>query len=130
MVEASEPGKKRSVDSATLFVVAFGLNVVWEFAHSWLYTTCRAMSFFALTKLLVWQAFKDALWISGIYYISPNLFVFVAVLLLFAYIVEWHALKTKRWEYAPEMPRIFGVGLTPLLELSVTGLLAVFLVSL
>lgn len=88
------------------------------------------MPLFQLSKLLVWQSFKDALWISAVYFISPNLIVFAVVLLLFAHIVEWHAIKTKRWEYAPEMPRVFGVGLTPLLELPVTGLLAVFLVSL
>lgn len=123
-VAVSEVQKKRSVDSAALFIVAFGLNVVWEFAHVRLYTTSVSSWY------LLWQSFKDALWISGVYLISPNLIVFTAVLLLFAYIVEWHAVKTKRWEYGPTMPIVLGVGLTPLLELAVTGLLAVFLVSL
>ena len=48
---------------------------------------------------------------------------FVAIALAFAFIDEKISLAKKRWEYAPGMPLVFGVGLTPLLEIAVTGIL-------
>ncbi len=108
----------------SIFAVAFILNVVWEFLHVRLYVT-------PVTRLyLVWQSVKDALWITLAYLIAPSVEVFVLILLAFSYVVELHAVHTKRWEYAKEMPRIFGVGLSPLLELVLTGLLTLYLLGL
>ncbi|MEN9390161.1 MAG: hypothetical protein RLZZ283_261 [Candidatus Parcubacteria bacterium] len=112
-----------------LFHVAFLLNFVWEVWHSQLYTTCRTMSLTTFVPFITFQSLKDALWITIAYAISPNEYVFVAGLLLFSALVELHAIKTKRWEYAPEMPKVFGIGLTPLIELAVTGLLAFLLLQ-
>ena len=59
---------------------------------------------------------------------APRYAVFVATGLTFAFIDETISTRKGRWEYAPAMPRIFGVGLTPLLELPVTGIVALALV--
>jgi len=36
----------------------------------------------------------------------------------------------RRWEYLPSMPTVFGVGLTPLIELATTGVAAFLVVFL
>ena len=113
----------------SIFVVALALNLVWECAHAWLYETCRRIHYQRLTLLLFIQSIKDALWISIAYSIAPNLFLFGAMLLVFSYVVEIHAIHTKRWKYAKEMPRVFGAGLSPLFELVLTGLLTLYLLG-
>jgi type III secretory pathway component EscU len=114
----------------SIFAVALLLNLVWEFTHAWLYETCRRMHYQRLALLLFIQSIKDALWITVAYSIAPNLLVFGVLLFIFSYIVEIHAIYTRRWEYAKEMPRVFGAGLTPLFELLVTGLLTLYLLGL
>jgi len=107
-----------------LFVVALLLNLVWEFSHVHLYLTKVSNAY------LVWQSVKDAVWVTLAYLLAPNIYVFAGGLVVFAFLVEFHAIKTKRWEYAHTMPRIAGVGLSPLLELVTTGLISVSLVIL
>ena len=108
----------------SIFAVALMLNVMWEFLHARLYVTSVTRTY------LVWQSVKDAIWITLAYLIAPTVVVFALVLIAFAYVVELHAIHTKRWEYAKEMPRIFGVGLSPLFELALTGLLTLYLLGL
>lgn len=108
----------------SIFVVAFILNVVWEFLHVRFYVTPVTRHY------LLWQSVKDALWITLAYLIAPSVEVFALILLAFSYVVELHAIYTKRWEYAKEMPRVFGAGLTPLFELVLTGLLTLYLLGL
>ena len=115
--------------AALVFGISFLFNTVWEFAHSQLYTTCRTMEWPALAKLLARQSIKDAVWITLAHTLTPNIYMFSVVLLVFSFLVEKHALHTKRWEYAPEMPRVFGVGVTPLLELAMTGVVATLLTA-
>lgn len=107
-----------------MFLIAFFLNVAWEFVHVRLYTTAVTRAY------LLWQSVKDALWISLAYLLAPNVYVFALGLLVFAYVVELHATRTGRWAYGPHMPRVFGVGLSPLFELPVTGLLTLSLLGL
>ncbi len=122
--------KAIGVDSMTpsflgaLFALTFVFNLAWEFAHVRLYSAKVSNLF------LTWQSLKDALWITLAFIIAPNTAVFVGVLFLFSYGVELHALRSKRWEYTPTMPLVFGVGLSPLLELAVTGVVAVVVLKL
>ena len=117
-----------------LFHIAFLLNFVWEVWHSQLYTTCRTMPLADYIPLMTIQSLKDALWITLAYAIvlwfSLPLWVFALGLVIFSALVELHALRTKRWEYAPEMPTLFGIGLTPFIELALTGLLALALLHM
>ena len=59
-----------------------------------------------------------------------QLSVFVIISLLFSFIDEKVSVKMERWEYAKNMPTILGVGITPLLEVAVTGALAFAIVFL
>jgi hypothetical protein len=83
------------------------------------------------------MSLKDGLFIILFYLIATTLFptdnilinraalsAFLVLALGFAFIDEKISVKKGRWEYAKAMPTIFGVGVTPLLEIAVTGLLA------
>lgn len=50
------------------------------------------------------------------------LLCFTVLGLGFAFLDETVSLRMKRWEYAAAMPTVFGVGITPLLEIALTGL--------
>jgi hypothetical protein len=104
--------------------------------HSQLYTTCLKAKLKNFIPLIVGASLKDGFWISLFFLISvyifgnitilnnkPQLLLFVILALLFSFIDEKISLKIKRWEYSKQMPKIFGVGITPLLELAVTGIL-------
>jgi hypothetical protein len=126
---------------AKLFVVSFFLNLLWEILHSSLYTTCNKMPLGKLQRLLTFMSLKDAFWITLFYVISTVLFgslfifqnpaqlaFFILLALTFSFIDERISLKMGRWEYAPAMPTFFSIGVTPLLELAVTGTIALAIV--
>ena len=86
---------------------------------------------------------KDGFWISVFFLISVLIFkniniltnkfqllIFIILTLFFSFIDEKISLKMKRWEYSKQMPKIFGIGITPLLELAVTGILTFIYVFL
>lgn len=117
-----------------IFVVAFFLNLLWEVLHSPLYTTCHEMPLGKMQRLLVVMSFKDAFWILFFYWMlavmfdntsilsnSLQLLLFIVAALSFSFVDEYISLRMQRWSYADNMPTIFGVGITPLLELAVTG---------
>jgi hypothetical protein len=120
-----------------LFTVALLLNVVWEFGHSRLYTTCLKQRWTKNIPLLTKMAIKDAFFIVLFYTITAYVFNnfeiwkniyhtagFAFLSLAFSYSDELISTKAGRWHYAPSMPRFMGVGVTPLLEVAATGLIA------
>ncbi len=117
-----------------IFLVGFLTNLLWEFCHCWLYETCRRQSWTHNTRLLVMMSLKDGALIVLFFLFSVVLFRSVDILnnawelmfflgcgLGFAFLDETLALRFRRWEYAASMPTVFGVGITPLLELAATG---------
>lgn len=118
-----------------IFLVGFVLNLLWEFTHCHLYETCRRQSWAHNVPLLVTMALKDGGFIVLFYLVSAAavqsvditrhalaILVFAALSLGFAFLNEVVSLRMKRWEYAAAMPLVFGVGITPLLEIALTGL--------
>lgn len=119
-----------------IFFISFLINLSWEVIHSQLYTTCQKLSLNKYIPLIIKVSLKDGFWISIFYIISFYIFqntnilldtnqliLFILLALSFSFIDEKISLKMKRWEYTAEMPTIFKVGITPLLELAVTGTL-------
>ncbi len=115
--------------------------MAWELGHSVLYNTCLKLSLKKYTRLITWASIKDGLWVSLFYIISVYIFnniniltnytqllFFVIVSLIFAFITEKIAIKYKRWEYSNKMPIILGVGITPLPQIALTGILTFLLV--
>ena len=124
-----------------IFLVGFVLNLMWEFAHCHLYETCRRQSWAQNAPLLVTMALKDGGFIVLFYAVSVAvvqsvditrhalaLLYFAALSLGFAFVSETVSLRMKRWEYTTTMPRVLGVGITPLLEIALTGLLTLVIV--
>lgn len=122
-------------------MVGFILNVLWEFSHCWLYETCRRQSWRQNVPLLITMALKDGFFIVLFYTVVVFLFgiadilkspaavgAFVILAASFSFVDETISLRRKRWEYAAVMPTIFGVGVTPFLEIAVTGILTLVIV--
>lgn len=123
-----------------LLLLGFGLNLIWEFAHCHLYETCRRRTWAQNVPLLLKMSLKDGFFIVLLYLISATLWqttvildrrgavaTFLVLALSFSFVDETLSVKRGRWEYAARMPTIFGVGVSPLLEIAVTGLIAIFL---
>lgn len=116
---------------AVLLVLAFGLNIVWEFSQRPLYLSYQSgpVMDVILTRAAVWDAAYIAL-LVWLYRRLPMaqqktwLFIIAAVVL--AVIIEFWAQSTGRWVYSEFMPLVpwLRVGLAPTLQLAVTGYVA------
>lgn len=114
----------------SVFVLAFFLNWAWEILHSALYLNYRGgpITGFILFK----TALADAVIILILVFIalfagqklklSGSLFVILGCFIISIAIEIW-ALQTGRWVYNSLMPiiPIIGTGLTPTIQLAVTG---------
>jgi hypothetical protein len=124
-------------------VFSFLLNFVWESVHSvWLYgghdfgaaQYMRMVGYASgVDSLLVLGIFffislawRDLFWIRGM---KPLHALAVAVAgILVSGIIEYRAVYVlKEWSYGPNMPLILGIGLSPLVQIGVTGLLTFWL---
>ncbi len=104
--------------------IAFGLNLVWEFAQVPLYAgrppwpVCAAAAvndaviiLVAIAVLLRLRRRPDAAFWMGL----------AGVLAVVAFGIELRAMLTDRWSYSAAMPMVGPVGLSPLLQLPVLG---------
>jgi len=120
-----------------IFLVGFFINLLWEVCHSQLYETCINLPLKEYVPLIIKASLKDGFFVTLFYWITVLIFrnvnilenhgqllVFLLIGLIFAFIDERVSVKLKRWQYSRSMPTILGVGITPLLEISLTGLLA------
>ena len=124
-----------------IFLISLFINIIWEFSHCQLYSTCLNWAPKKRALLLFYASVKDALFILVFYVISTfpfenkniletplALFYFIILSLFFSFVDEKISIKYKRWEYSPKMPKVFNVGITPLLELAVTGIITFVIV--
>ncbi len=119
------PGPRRWI---ALILVGFAINVAWEFGQAglyggrppwWVYLEAAvkdgliiaAAAFFAVAIAGLW---RRAFW--------PALLLALAATAGF---IELRALAQGRWTYAESMPTVFTIGLSPLVQLPLTGTLAV-----
>jgi hypothetical protein len=113
---------------AKIFSISFILNLIWEFAHSSLYVAYKSEE---ITNYILFRAaFWDAVIITliAVAFVKIDLFktrkwIIILVGIVIACLIEIFALNTGRWEYNSLMPivPIVGVGLSPLVQLSITG---------
>ncbi len=118
-----------------LFFIAFFINLLYEILHSFLYETCLNVHLKRYIFLIFKAAIFDGFSITAIYFIVSLIFannlrisMFLLISLIFAYGYEKYALSHKRWKYSNSMPILLGVGITPLIQLALTGLLSIYLV--
>ena len=129
----------------SLFIVAFLLNFFWESLHAlFLYTCCTSLLAFDFVKLIFIASLGDgmyivlmyllvALFFKSLYWIfnlkKNNLFIFSLLGILLAIFIEIKGVYfLEKWSYSSLMPTLFGLGLSPLIELTLTGLLTLFVV--
>jgi hypothetical protein len=121
------------------FVLIF--NLIWEFSHYQLYLDLTGIP---PTIHLIGAAFVDVLLVSFIILcisllsknfilktkpVRSHYLLFIILSLTLAFVWELIHLNLGRWEYLSSMPTIFGVGLSPTLQLAVTGSLALLISS-
>ena len=87
------------------------MTIAWSIVHCTLGDVAIALAMFALAAMLLWRADWPASrpWAGGI----------IAVIGAMAFTVwsEWYNVYSAgNWGYTANMPTIFGIGLTPLLQ--------------
>ena len=125
-----------------LAIIIFGLNIVWEFLHYRLYidltgippTTHLIIASFA-DLFLVFLIFfiisifnKSISWIENPHKLDYNIIILFGILI--ATIIEIYSLSNGRWAYTDLMPTIFGIGLSPLVQLFTTSIIGLWLFKL
>ena len=124
---------------------SFLLNFFWESAHGFSLYTDHIIASDKYVGMMVYMSFMDALTVLGVYLFcavagkdilwlrknNPKLFIFFFALgIIVGALAEfWAVYVTHEWHYNSRMPVVFGIGLSPLLQLGVTGLLAVRLTA-
>ena len=124
-----------------LVLLIFILNLIWEFSHYKLYID--------LTDIpsnihLILASFVDLLLVSFIFFINSVIkksinwientkksdYVIIVILsLLIATAIEIYSIAHNRWLYTESMPTIFGIGISPLIQLFTTAIISIKLLN-
>ena len=117
------------------------LNIIWEFSHHFLYVdlsgipkyfhliiasfadTFILFSIFAIISL----KHKNLNWIK-----NPSKFDYLVVIflgLIIAIYIEIINLSLGRWEYTAAMPTLFGIGISPLIQLALIGIISLIFIK-
>ena len=127
----------------SIFIFTYMVNFIWESLHGvFLYEDhdFKAMTYVPMVSyvslidgflilgiyLFVAVLWRDVAWIQKMNW-KQIFTVLVAGFLLAAAIEYRKVIVTRTWSYNRLMPTFFGLGLSPLLQLSMTGLWAFWL---
>jgi len=124
---------------ALIAIVAYALNLLWEYGHYALYDcpiprlSCALSAAFADTVIIL------ALWGAMAFLINDSAWalnvrrgvVIGATGVLIAWLIELRAFSLDKWAYDDLMPIVpwMNVGLSPLLQMIVTPLLTFWIVQ-
>lgn len=124
-----------------IFIFSYLLNFVWESFHAVFLYEGHNIHAAEFVLMIGYAAILDSLLILGMYSITAILwknffwinqmnkqqnYAFITIGLVIAAIIEYRGVfLLQKWSYSLLMPTIFGIGLSPLLQLSTTGILAV-----
>jgi len=127
----------------SLFIFSYLLNFVWESYHSVFLYNGHNFESLRYVPMIGYVSMIDGLLILGMYVVvsllwrnvlwikKPNKIhnvTFVILGLIIAGWIEYRALFIlERWSYNQLMPTVFGIGLSPLVQLSITGILALLI---
>ena len=122
-------------------LIALILNIIWEFSHHFLYVDLSGIPKYSH---LIIASFADMLIILGIFAIvslknknlnwikNPSKFDYFMVVflgLIIAIFIEMINLNLGRWEYTLAMPTLFGIGISPLIQLALTGIISLIFIK-
>lgn len=117
------------------------LNLIWEFSHSSLYIHLSEAPKYLH---LIMASLGDMLTIFGIFAIvslknrnfnwlkNPNKFDYILIVflgLIVAVFVEIINLNLGRWAYTAAMSTILGIGVSPLIQLALTGTASLIIIK-
>jgi hypothetical protein len=133
--------KKNALFLAVLFMTAFLCNFCWESIQGLLYEAHPEMAAHLYVPMMLFMAAMDSLGIIVLYALTAllvrrwywesnvqNNSIFFLAALVSAGVVEYIALNVFHlWHYLPLMPHLFGVGLFPLFQISLTGVASVYI---
>jgi len=127
-----------------LLILVFAINMVWEVSHTPLFTSELYMTSVGDYMGRLWVAtLGDLFWIGlmlgivslrnkGAKWIDKpskvDYGIIVVLSLIIAVFIELNGVGGGRWAYTSAMPTVFGIGLTPLIQLFTTALVSLFLV--
>ncbi|MFA4952757.1 MAG: hypothetical protein WC584_00890 [Candidatus Pacearchaeota archaeon] len=115
------------------------INLIWELSHYFLYIDKSGIS--PILHLLL-ASFTDMLIILGIFLIislrnksinwinkpkKNDYFLIIILGLITASIIEKVNLNLGRWAYTKLMPTIFGIGISPLIQLATTAIISIYI---
>lgn len=114
--------------SVAVFLLAFVLNLLWENAHSFLYSNYMGgtITEFILLRASLFDALLVTLIVLPFIYVRAlrnQGWLILVIGLVVAIANEWYGLGTGRWAYNSLMPIVplLEVGLLPTLQLGVSG---------
>ena len=114
-----------------IFLSAFATNVVWENAHSFLYSNYKGglITEFILVRAALFDAILITLILIPFVYVGAlknKSWLILIIGIMIAIFNEWYGLSTERWMYNAFMPivPIIQVGLTPTFQLGVLAYLS------
>ena len=120
---------------ATIFLLAFFANFIWEYLHASLYLHYQGdeISEFVLLRAALFDA--AFITILGLLFLRArflreHLWLALVIGVAFAVGLERWALATGRWAYAPAMPIIpfLQIGLSPTIQLGLLSYLIFWVV--
>jgi len=125
-----------------IFFLAFILNFLWEISHFPLYddltgipkyphlliATLTDAIIITFIFMLISLLNKNTSWIRHPK-ISDYLLIIIPTLII-ASAIELYSVSNGRWSYKEIMPTIFGIGLSPLIQLAVTGIITLRLIKI
>lgn len=133
--------KKKILMVFLVFAIGYTLNFVWESYHSvFFYTCCGEMSAPEHLKLISYVSFVDASLITGIFLViglfrgflwfkkkgKRDYIVFSVIAFFIALLIEYRGVYLLgKWSYNSNMPLLFGFGLSPLIQLIITGIISI-----
>jgi hypothetical protein len=126
-----------------IFFFSFIFNFFWEALHAVYLYQRHDFDAANYVPMLIYVSSVDSLIVLGLYlgvgvmwldlfwlklFRKIQILVFTGAGAAVAAIIEYVSVfYYHRWKYNEEMPTIFGIGISPLFQLSFTGLLAVWL---
>ncbi len=115
------------------------LNILWEFSHYSLYVDLSGIPPY---PHLLLASLADTLILLGIFAIvslknkstvwmdAPGRVDYLLIAVLgvgIAVFIEWVNVTAGRWMYTPAMPTLFGIGVSPLIQLALTGIVSLIM---
>ena len=128
---------------SVVFIFAFMNKYLWESLHGYSLYADHIIDSDKYVQMMIYMSFMDAMMILVLYLAcavfvkdvlwlkevnSKRTSIFFVLGLFIGIVAEyWAVYVSHEWHYNARMPLIFGIGLSPLVQLGVTGVLSLWI---